>query len=96
MTSSLFTWPKRKQQTGYLAIQAGAGCISHVEINWQNGRPKLASCVSRDEEDDNAKSWSGYAHAPVPVGVVLSAGEYQLLPLDAPQVPPAELKMAVR
>lgn len=96
MTSRLFSWPKRKQQTGYLAIQAGADFISHVEINWQNGRPKLASYVSREEEGDNAKSWSGYAHSPVPVGVVLSAGEYQLLPLDAPLVPPAELKMAVR
>jgi MSHA biogenesis protein MshI len=28
--------------------------------------------------------------------VVLSTGEYQLLPIDAPPVPPAELKMAVR
>ncbi len=92
----MLIWPKRKQRKGFLAIQAGAGFISHVELNWQNARPQLASCVTRDDEGDNPKSWSGYANAPVPVGVVLSLGEYQLLPLDAPQVPPAELKMAVR
>jgi MSHA biogenesis protein MshI len=92
----LFTWPKRKQQTGYLAIHAGAGFVSHVELNWRNGRPGLASCVTRVEDGDAAKSWTAYANAPVPVGVVLSAGEYQLLPIDAPPVPPDELKMAVR
>ena len=79
-----------------MAIQAGAGSVSHVELSWQNDRPTLASCITRDNEGDNAKLWSAYASASVPVGVVLSAGEYQLLPLDAPQVPPAELKMAVR
>ena len=92
----MFGWVKRKQQKGYLAIQAGGGFVSHVELNWQNDRPKLASCVSRSEDGDSTKLWSAYAHAPVPVGVVLSVGEYQLLPLDAPQVPPSELKMAVR
>lgn len=96
MTPRLFSWLKRKQQTGYLAIHAGAGLLSHVELNWQNGRPGLASCVMRDDDGDAVKSWSIYSNAPVPVGVVLSAGEYQLLPLDAPPVPPDELKMAVR
>jgi len=96
MTPRLFTWLRRKQQTGYLAIQAGAGGVSHVELTWQNGRPILASCVARGDDGESAKSWSVYGNAPVPVGVVLSAGEYQLLPIDALPVPPDELKMAVR
>lgn len=96
MTLRLFPWLKRKQQTGYLAIQAGAGFLSHVELSWQNGRPNLAACVARQDDGESVKSWSIYGNAPVPVSVVLSAGEYQLLPLDAPPVPPAELKMAVR
>ncbi|MEQ1593388.1 MAG: agglutinin biogenesis protein MshI [Thiobacillaceae bacterium] len=92
----MFTWLKRKQQKGYLAVHAGAGFVSHVELNWQNGRPGIASCVTRADDGEAAKIWSAYANAPVPVGVVLSAGEYQLLQLDAPPVPPEELKMAVR
>ncbi|MDP1928484.1 MAG: agglutinin biogenesis protein MshI [Thiobacillus sp.] len=96
MTSPLFTWFKRKQHSGYLAIQAGAGLLSHAELGWQNGRPNLASCVSRQEDGDSAKSWGVFGGSPVPVGVVLSAGEYQLLPIDAPPVPPEEMKMAVR
>ena len=92
----LFTWPKRKQRIGYLAIHAGSGFISHVELNWLNGRPALASCVTRADDGDPVKTWAAYADAPVPVGVALSAGEYRLLPLDAPPVPPDELKMAVR
>jgi MSHA biogenesis protein MshI len=91
-----FTLSKRKQQPGYLAIQAGGGFVSHVELNWRAGRAELASCVTRADDGDTEKSWKAFANAPVPVGVVLSAGEYQLLPLDAPPVPPDELKMAVR
>ncbi|MDP3219142.1 MAG: hypothetical protein Q8S73_33905, partial [Deltaproteobacteria bacterium] len=95
MTSPLFNWFKRKQHNGYLAIQAGTGLLSHAELSWQNGRPNLASCVSRLEDGDSAKSWGVFGGSPVPVGVVLSAGEYQLLPIDAPPVPPEEMKMAV-
>jgi MSHA biogenesis protein MshI len=96
MTSRLFTWLKRKQQTGYLAVHAGAGLLSHVELNWQGNRPNLAACVVREDAGAPDKSWAIYGNAPVAVGVVLSAGEYQLLPIDAPPVPPDELKMAVR
>lgn len=96
MTSRLFTWLKRKQQTGYLAIQSGAGVLSHVEVNWQEDRPVVAACVARNGDGESAKPWSIYGNAPVPVGVVLAPGEYLLVPIDAPPVPPDELKMAVR
>lgn len=92
----MFAWLKRKRPTGYLAIQTGAGRLSHVELYWHNGRPAVAAWVTNPGEGAPEKSWSRYGHAPVPVGVVLAAGEYQLLPLDAPPVPPEELKMAVR
>lgn len=42
------------------------------------------------------KAWTRFARAPVPVSLVLSPGEYQLLPIDAPPVPPQELTLAVR
>ncbi len=96
MNARLLPWLKRKPQTGFLAIQAGAGGLSHAELNWRNGRPALAACVARTDEIESAKSWSIYSQAPLPVSLVLSPGEYQLLPIDAPPVPPQEMKMAVR
>jgi MSHA biogenesis protein MshI len=96
MTTRLFPRLKRKPQTGFLAIQAGMGGLSHVELNWRNGRPTLAGCVFRANESNSPQSWSLYGNAPLPASLVLSPGEYQLLPIDAPPVPPQEMKMAVR
>lgn len=96
MTARLFPWFKQKPQTGFLALQAGAGGLSHAEVTWRDGRPTLVACVARTEAGDSLKSWSLYANAPLPVSLVLSPGEYQLLPIDAPPVPPEEMKMAVR
>jgi MSHA biogenesis protein MshI len=93
---NLFPWHKRDKQSGYLAIQAGGEFLSHAEVTWRGDRPMVSACVLRNVEGDPERSWKGYANAPVPVGVVLSVGEYQLLPIDAPPVPPDELKMAVR
>jgi MSHA biogenesis protein MshI len=96
MTARLFHWLKPKPQTGLLAIQAGADALSHVELSWRNGRPVLAACVSRTGEAESEKSWSRFDNAPLPVSLILSPGQYQLLPIDAPAVPPQEMKMAVR
>lgn len=96
MRSRLFSWPRQKIQTGYLALQTGSGGLSHVEITRRDGRPALVACVSQSDAGDPAKSWARFANAPVPFSLVLSPGEYQLLPLDAPAVPPQEMKMAVR
>ncbi len=96
MTARLLPWLKRKPQTGLLAIQAGAGGLSHAELTWRNDRPQLTACVARAAEADPLQAWSVYAQAPVPASLILSPGEYQLLPIDAPPVPPEEMKMAVR
>lgn len=96
MSTRLFPWPRQKTQTGFLALQTGSGGLSHAEITWRNGRPALLACVSQTDATDPEKSWARYANAPLSVSLVLSPGEYQLLPLDAPTVPPQEMKMAVR
>lgn len=95
MAWRLFTWRKQKSLTGFLAIQAGKGGMSHAELSWHHGRPKLASCATQsDNRSPNA--WSAYGQASTPVSLVLSPGEYQLLPIDAPPVAPQEMRMAVR
>lgn len=87
---------KRTRETGYLAIQADTGGLAHAEVVWRDQRPALKACMARPDDGDIVKVWSRFAQSPVPVGVVLVAGTYQLIPLDAPAVPPEELKMAVR
>ena len=96
VTMRIFPWLKPKPQTGMLAIQASAGDLSHAELTWRNGRPVLSACVVRAGEAESEKSWSRFGNAPLPVSLVLSPGDYQLLPIDAPPVPPQEMKMAVR
>jgi len=91
-----FLHSRKRPREGYLAIQVAGGFVSHVELTWQSGRAKVVSCMHRSEENDSERLWKDYTNTSVPVGIVLSVGEYQLLPLDAPPVPPEELKMAVR
>lgn len=85
-----------KPQSGFLSIQAGSGGVAYSEVSWQAGRPHLAACALRSGDAALAKSWSLFSQAPLPVSLVLMPGEYQLLPIDAPPVPPEEMKMAVR
>ncbi|MEQ1661510.1 MAG: hypothetical protein ABL877_02315 [Thiobacillus sp.] len=87
---------KRKQELGYLAIQQGPAGLSSAEIHWRDQHPALTSCTTRDDSASSEKAWSRFAQSPVPISVVLTMGDYQLIPLDAPAVPPEELKMAVR
>ncbi|MCA1924672.1 MAG: agglutinin biogenesis protein MshI [Thiobacillus sp.] len=96
MITRLFPWLKPKTQTGLLAIHASADDLSHAELIWRNGRPMLAACVFRAGEAASEKSWSRFGNAPLPASLVLAPGDYQILPIDAPPVPPQEMKMAVR
>lgn len=96
MLNSLLPWLKPKSPGGRLAIQASPQGMSHAEVVWREARPVLQACVHRAGESSAARAWAHYAHAPLDASIVLEQGEYQLLPLDAPSVPPQELKMAVR
>ena len=97
MIERLLSWRKPKPPVGRLAIQAGASGMAHAEVSWRGERPQLHACVYRpDQGVSSAKAWAHYANAPLAASIVLQPGEYQLLPLDAPPVPPQELKMAVR
>jgi MSHA biogenesis protein MshI len=91
----LFIWRKKKLPIGFLSLQAATGGISHAELSWRNGRPKLTACaIHSDDRSPNA--WANYGRRSMPVNLVLSLGEYQLLLIDAPPVAPHELRMAVR
>lgn len=92
----MFKKLKRKQEVGYLAIQQGSSGLSYAEIHWKDQSPALTSCTTRGDSGGVEKAWSHFAQSPVPISVVLTMGDYQLIPLDAPAVPPEELKMAVR
>ena len=91
----MFSWRRTKPVAGRLALQVG-GSLSHAELTWHDGRPSLNACADHVGEGGSVKAWSRFAQAPVPVSLVLGPGEYQLLPIDAPPVPPQELTLAVR
>jgi MSHA biogenesis protein MshI len=96
MIERLLPWMKPKAPVGRLAIQAGVSGMAHAEVSWRGERPVLHACMFRPGEAASSKAWAHYANAPLAASIVLDHGEYQLLPLDAPPVPPQELKMAVR
>jgi MSHA biogenesis protein MshI len=92
----VFNWGKKKQATGRLALQVGRGTLTHAALSWNNGRPTLGSCADSGADAAAGKTWARFAHGSAPISVVLGMGDYQLLPIDAPPVPPPELKLAVR
>lgn len=92
----MFPWRRRKPIVGRLAVQLVGGSLSHAELGWDNSRPSLQACSEGGGDGMSLKAWTRFARAPVPVSLVLSPGEYQLLPIDAPPVPPQELTLAVR
>lgn len=92
----MFSWRRKKTITGRVALQISGGSLAHAELTWSHGKPSIDACGEPPGEGMTVKAWTRFAQAPVPVSLVLGLGEYQLLPIDAPPVPPQELTLAVR
>lgn len=92
----MFSWRRKKTITGRVALQISGESLAHAELTWSHGKPSVDACGEPPGEGMTVKAWTRFAQAPVPVSLVLGLGEYQLLPIDAPPVPPQELTLAVR
>ena len=91
----------RKQNPGLAAIQVRKDRIDVANVSRNSGaRPMVDSCVSfrRDGDDPDILSRvRREAHLDkFRCSTLLAAGEYQLQVLEAPSVPQAEVKQAVR
>jgi len=95
-SAKLLNWRKKKPASGRLALHRGSGGLSYAELTWGTAGPSITACGSRPGDATSVESWANFGRAPVPVSLVLSPGEYQLLPIDAPPVPAQELTLAVR
>ncbi|MBI2313148.1 MAG: agglutinin biogenesis protein MshI [Betaproteobacteria bacterium] len=94
-------WRKTKQEPGWLAIGVSANgvTLAHVRIN-SGAKPVVTQCAFRPLAPVNAEGMErlrkelhlgNYACT-----TLLNAGEYQILLVDAMNVPPDELKAAIR
>jgi MSHA biogenesis protein MshI len=87
-----------RQQPGWLAISLEPGRLHFAHAMTQSGRASLKRCGSRPIADDRdleraAKELSFHEHQCL---TVLPASDYQLLMIDAPNVPRGELRNAAR
>ncbi len=92
---------KRKKQSGWLAIDTRSDHVDLAHVKRAaNGKPQVALCDSyRKQGSDSATlarlcrelKLDGYRCT-----TLLGSGDYQMQPIDAPNVPAAELKSAVR
>lgn len=91
---------RAKKSEGWLAItlQGGTACAAHVR---RSGSSKpvvtLASCLEGGSAEEALAKLAGECHVERhQCTTLLSFGEYQVLSVDSPNVPPAELKTAIR
>lgn len=93
---------KKTKSAGYLAFKFHSDCITAIQISRPaEGKPvvsrMLQSATSASTMAHSLEKLGKEAHASRYLCIhVLTAGEYQLLSVDAPNVPPEELKDAVR
>lgn len=101
MTS--FFGRSRKQEPGWLAVvpmSGGAGIAHVVQSAGKAVRPQVLRYEFCTFAQDDAKAWEKFSKDSrlerYRCTTLLAPGEYQLLLVDAVNVPPAELKAAIR
>lgn len=93
--------PGRKQNSGLVAVQMHGHRIDVARLSRGPGlRPTVEVCLSFPQEHDVAETLSALRREHhldrFPCATLLAASEYQLQVLEAPNVPQAEMKEAVR
>lgn len=91
----------QRKQDGWLAVGFSSGRLDIAHVQRSPGhRPRLRrlESYSRPGDDQVALTMLGKHHklAPYRCTTLLASGAYQMLQLDAPVVPPEELREAVR
>jgi MSHA biogenesis protein MshI len=98
---SPLSWLKSVRQDGWAAVSLGQSAVSRLVMQSRHGKPPrvlAAEVLERKGSDADAlvrlqKSARLDRHR---VTTVLNLGEYQMLQVDPPQVPEAELTQAIR
>lgn len=96
--SSLFN--RNGREAGWFAVCVNKNGVYLTEVKWVGGRPQVLAC-SFNQVDDITSAVLEKICRERHVGkhqftTLLTAGEYQMLVVDAPNVPVDELKTAIR
>jgi MSHA biogenesis protein MshI len=96
----MFSFLRKLKSAGRFVLNRSGAAISVVSVDVSGEKPKVTFCASFSFTENTAKSWGALARQ-VPLAksrclVVLASNEYQLMQVEAPNVPEAEVKQAVR
>lgn len=97
----MFALGKRKKQNSLTGVVSSAEGIAIARVQRQaNGQFSLLSCdfvaVRNQDDADLGRLMKGHALDRQACATVLPVGTYKLLVIDAPEVPPSELRAAIR
>lgn len=98
----MFSFLKRKNKQSNSAIVAGDAGLSVVSLNLKGNHPSVKVCdyTVWDSKADNsailAKKVKKFGLTKEPCNTVMALGDYAILSVDMPDVPPDELRAAVR
>lgn len=97
MFSFLRKIDKSGGQVGLMFGDAGLA-IAEIHGHATGQKPRLAHCAYLEEGDGEAlgRAAHGLTHRKLPTVTVLPSSSYQMLLVEAPEVPPEELRAAVR
>ena len=87
---------RRKSEQGLTAYLRLPGRLVYAQVDRRVATPKLLAVGVVPVEGDNWAEALGTLNKRGPTSLVLNATDYKLRALDAPNVPPEELKAAVR
>lgn len=92
---------KKKRQPGWLALSLNPGSVDLVHVKRAtDGKPKITLCDTYRKEGSDAATLARLRHEfkldRYRCTTLLKSSDYQMHPVDAPNVPAAEMKAAVR
>jgi len=94
-----FPFRKTKASAG-LAFNRRNALVSVASVLRGGAKPKLVTCITHPLLDNTPDGWKALSKelhlARTPTLMLLAPSEYQMLQVDAPSVPEAEIKSAVR
>lgn len=96
----MFSFLRKLKSAGRFVLSRNGAKVCVASVSSSGDKPKVSFCLNLPFAENNAATWEGLAKQ-VPIAkshclVVLAPNEYQLIQVEAPNVPTAEIKQAVR
>jgi MSHA biogenesis protein MshI len=90
---------RKSKSAGRMALSRSGSAVVFASVAREGEKPRVVSCFTHTLQDDTPTGWSALAKetglARYRSTLLLSGGEYQMVQVEAPNVPEAERKQAV-